>query len=177
VVSPGTPLGLAGGGGSGPVSPSGAPAGPSDVLPAGGSWTVTLLTGDVIDVRSDAEGRVTAAAREHAGPFRTVRMHVSGELDIATAPRLAEAMAWPRFRSCPATTILIDTSDVDFIAAAGYRALIAALVGPDGLWDPRVTLAVGPAVARLEAAISSASAGSAEQRHPPDVPPYRRAHG
>ncbi len=93
-----------------------------------------------------------------------VELDVSGELDIATAPRLAEAMAWLRLRSCRATTILIDTSDVDFIAAAGYRALVAALVGPDGLWDPRVTLVVGPTVARLEAAIADASARSARRR-------------
>ncbi len=51
------------------------------MLPAGESWTVTLLTGDVIDVRSDAEGRVTAAAHGHAGPFRTVRMP-DGELYV-----------------------------------------------------------------------------------------------
>ncbi len=87
-----------------------------------------------------------------------IELGLSGDLDMATAPRLGEAMAWLRFSSCPATTIVIDTSDVDFIAAAGYRALRAALVGPNGLWDPRVALIVGPAVARLEAAISAASA-------------------
>jgi hypothetical protein len=122
----------------------------------------------------DAALRRTPPGTLHLSIHRrraVVELHVSGELDIATAPRLAEAMAWLRFRSCPATTILIDTSDVDFIAAAGYRALIAALVGPHGLWDPRVTLVGGPAVARLEAAISSASAGSAEQRRPPDARP------
>ncbi|MGH9213963.1 MAG: S8 family peptidase [Acidimicrobiales bacterium] len=47
---------------------------PPDVLPADGSWTVTLLTGDVLDVRSDADGRVTALARDRTGPIRTVRM-------------------------------------------------------------------------------------------------------
>jgi subtilisin family serine protease len=65
----------------GPASASGAPAGPTDVLPADESWTVTLLTGDIIDVRSDADGRVTAAARERTGPFRTVRMP-DGELYV-----------------------------------------------------------------------------------------------
>jgi hypothetical protein len=59
---------------------------------------------------------------------------------------------------------VIDTSDVAFIAAAGDRAVQAALVGPDGLWDPRVALIVGPAPARLEAAISAASAPSAPRR-------------
>jgi hypothetical protein len=87
-----------------------------------------------------------------------IDLGISGDLDMATAPRLGETMAWLRLSSAPETTIVIDTSDVDFVAAAGYRALQAALVGPNGLWDPRVALIVGPAVARLEAAISAASA-------------------
>jgi hypothetical protein len=87
-----------------------------------------------------------------------IELGLSGELDLATAPRLGEAMAWLRFSGGPGAPILIDTSDVEFISAAGYRALQAALVGPNGLWDPRVALVVGPAVARLEAAISDASA-------------------
>jgi hypothetical protein len=45
-------------------------------------------------------------------------------------------MAWLRFSRDPAATIVIDTSNVAFIAAAGYRALQGALVAPDGLWDP-----------------------------------------
>jgi hypothetical protein len=87
-----------------------------------------------------------------------IELGLCGELDMATAPRLGEAMAWLRFGSGSGTTIVIDTSDVDFISAAGYRALQAALVGPHGLWDPRVALIVGPAVARLEVAISGATA-------------------
>lgn len=87
-----------------------------------------------------------------------IELGLSGDLDMATAPRLRDAMAWLRFSSGPTTTIVIDTCDIEFIAAAGYRALQAALVGPNGLWDPRVTLVVGPVVARLEAAISAASA-------------------
>jgi len=65
-----------------------------------------------------------------------IELGLSGDLDMATAPRLRDAMAWLRVSSDPTTTIVIDTSDVDFIAAAGYRALQAALVGPNGLWDP-----------------------------------------
>jgi hypothetical protein len=41
-------------------------AGPPDVLPVGGSWTVTLVTGEVLDVRSDGEGRVAAVPRDAA---------------------------------------------------------------------------------------------------------------
>lgn len=89
-----------------------------------------------------------------------IELGLAGELDMATAPRLGEAMAWLRFSSDPDSAILIDTTDIDFIAIAGYRALQAALVGPNGLWDRRVALVVGPAVARLEAAISAASTSS-----------------
>ena len=92
-----------------------------------------------------------------------IELGLAGDLDMATAARLGEAMAWLRFSRGPAATIVIDTSDVDFIAAAGYRALQTALVGPDGLWDPRVALIVGPAVARIEAAISAASTPSARR--------------
>jgi hypothetical protein len=98
-----------------------------------------------------------------------IELGLAGDLDMATAPRLTEAMAWLRFSSGPTTTIVIDTTDVNFIAAGGYRALQAALVGPNGLWDPRVALIVGPAVARLEAAISAA-------RHPARAPDARRRH-
>jgi anti-anti-sigma factor len=86
-----------------------------------------------------------------------IELGLAGDLDMATAPRLRDAMAWLRISSDPTTTVVIDTSDVYFIAASGYRALQAALVGPNGLWDPRVILIVGPAVARLEAAITAAS--------------------
>ena len=85
-----------------------------------------------------------------------IELGLSGELDMATAPRLGEAMAWLRWSCGPTTTIVIDTSNVDFIAAAGYRAVQMALVRSDGLWDPHVTLIVGRALARLEAAISGA---------------------
>lgn len=86
-----------------------------------------------------------------------IELGLAGDLDMATAPRLGEAMAWLRFSGDPGTTIVIDTSDVDFISAAGYRALQAALFGPNGLWDTHVALIVGRAVARLEHAISGAS--------------------
>jgi hypothetical protein len=86
-----------------------------------------------------------------------VALELSGELDMATAPRVGEAMAG----SAPALPPADDHRDrhhgVDFIAAAGYRALRAALVGRDGVWDARVALIVGPVVARVEAAISAAS--------------------
>jgi len=84
-----------------------------------------------------------------------VELSLFGELDMATAPRLIQAMAWLRTSSGPATTIVIDTTGVDFLAAAGYHALQAALVRPNGLWDPHVALVLGPVITRFEAAISA----------------------
>lgn len=86
-----------------------------------------------------------------------IELGLVGDLDMATAPRLGEAMAWLRVSRGPAPTIVIDTTDLDFVAAAGYHALQSVLVRPDGLWDPRVVLVVGPALARREAAISASS--------------------
>ena len=129
----------------------------------------------VVGVHGDADagsGRAAAAARPPPPGIldlsirrrgAVIELVLAGDLDMATAPRLGEAMAWLRCSCGAAPTILIDTSDLDFIAAAGYRALQAALVRPDGLWDPRVLLVVGPAVARLEAAISASSTPSARR--------------
>ncbi len=55
-------------------APGNLAAGPPDVLPASESWTVTLVTGDVFDVSSDADGRMSVAASERLRPFQTVRM-------------------------------------------------------------------------------------------------------
>jgi hypothetical protein len=126
----------------------------------------------------DDGGLAAAGAALRGGPAGTIELSihrrggvieldVSGELDMATATRLGEAMAWLRMTTRPATTIVINTTDVDFIAAAGYRALLAALVGPNGLWDRRVALIVGPAVVRLEAAIAAASSPTARRRTRP----------
>jgi hypothetical protein len=126
----------------------------------------STISGVQRDEGADAgRDRATAATRRPPGTLdlsisrrgAVMELGLSGDLDMATAPRLGEAMAWLRFGRGHASTIVIDTTDVDFIAAAGYRALQAALVGPDGLWDPRVVWIVGPAVARLEAVISAAS--------------------
>jgi hypothetical protein len=95
-----------------------------------------------------------------------IELGLAGDLDMATGPRVGEALAWLRFSRGPAPTVVIDTSDLAFISAGGYRALQAAQVGPNGLWDPRVALIVGPAVARLEAAISAASTPSAQRGKP-----------
>lgn len=96
-----------------------------------------------------------------------IELGLSGDLDMATAPRVREAMAWLRFSRGARPTVVIDTTDLAFISTGGYRALQAAQVGANGLWDPRVALIVGPAVARLEAAISAGSTPSPSTARPP----------
>jgi hypothetical protein len=99
---------------------------------------------DAGSVVVDDDARRVVVAREgdvhrrrgETGGIVVVELSLSGELDLATAPRLAEAMAWIRASSGVATTIVIDTGEIEFMAAAGYHALHAALVRPDGLWDP-----------------------------------------
>jgi anti-sigma B factor antagonist len=49
-------------------------------------------------------------------------VHVSGELDLATAPRLEEAVA----SAPPATPIVIDLSGCTFLDSAGMRSLVNA---------------------------------------------------
>jgi subtilisin family serine protease len=46
---------------------------PTGVVPASGRWMVTLLTGEVVDVTSDASGRATIQMREQSDAFSTVR--------------------------------------------------------------------------------------------------------
>lgn len=55
--------------------------GPGGVLAPNGRWTVTLLTGEVVDVQSDADGQVSATVREQMSPFRTVR-YPNGDLHV-----------------------------------------------------------------------------------------------
>jgi anti-anti-sigma factor len=141
---------------------------PSGLMPAT-QWTATdspSCTVSGVQRHDDTRpARATAAGPAPPGLLglsierrgSVIDLGFSGDLDMATAPRLREAMAWLRLSSGPGTTIVIDTSDVDFVAAAGYRALQAALAGPNGLRDPGVALILGPAVARLEAAISASA--------------------
>jgi hypothetical protein len=122
-----------------------------------------------------------------------IELRLAGALDAASAPRLGEAMALSRVMSSTphaahraardgrrghAATIVIDTSDIVDVDAAGYRALQAALVGPDGLWDRAVAWIVGPAVALFEASTlrrlgPSTRDGDDGSRRPPRREPSR----
>ncbi len=76
---------------------------------------------------------------------RTVVISVSGTLDMMTSPRLAEAIAGA-FLKNPAAMI-IDLSDVDFLASAGMGVLVAASDRADGKLRFAV-VADGPATSR-----------------------------
>jgi hypothetical protein len=149
---------------------------PTDPLPSGGISSVgsvqrgantraapTSATGGsgpgVLDVSIRLRGNV-------------VEMSLAGPLDMASVPRLGEAMTLARdmastrrsarqvgtggCRRRHGATIVVDTSDVVLVDSAGYRALQAELVGPNGLWDPGVAWIVGPAVATFEASTCAA---------------------
>jgi anti-anti-sigma factor len=89
-----------------------------------------------------------------------VELALAGDLDLATAHILREAMTWLHFAQTPGQTIVIDTRSLEFVAVAGYRALRAAMVRTDGTPDPGVACIVGPVVARFESVLGSALAGS-----------------
>jgi hypothetical protein len=129
---------------------------------------------------ADAGPDSTAAASGPPGALdvsirrrgNVVELSLSGALDVAGASRLGEAMALARDMASTrgsvrslgtrgrhrghTATIVIDTSDIHVVDSAGYEALRATLVAPNGLWDPGVSLVVGPAVATFEASIDQA---------------------
>ena len=55
-------------------------------------------------------------------PAGAVVLHVSGELDLATASRLEDAIA----DAAPAAHIVIDLSDCTFLDSSGVRSLVKA---------------------------------------------------
>lgn len=76
-----------------------------------------------------------------------VELQLAGDLDLASAGRLTAAMSWLRRRW--RHTIVIDTTGLDFVDLAGYRAFKSSLYDADGGRDPRVVYVVGAALARL----------------------------
>lgn len=76
---------------------------------------------------------------------RTLVISVSGTLDMMTSPRLAEAIAGAFLKNPSA--MIIDLSDVDFLASAGMGVLVAASDRADGKLK-FVVVADGPATSR-----------------------------
>ena len=76
---------------------------------------------------------------------RTVVVAVSGDLDIATVPELAEAIR-AAVRKAPAA-LIVDLSQVDFLASAGMSLLIAVQkdIGPSARFG---VVADGPSTSR-----------------------------
>lgn len=87
--------------------------------------------------------------RSDSGPLR-----LRGDLDLAAAPLLTDAVASYRLRH-PDRHVVIDTSELHFIDVSGLRALQRAMSRPDGTHDPSVVHVAGPAVRRLTAAIGA----------------------
>ena len=84
-----------------------------------------------------------------SGPIR-----VRGDLDLAAAPLLTDAVASYRVRH-PGRHVVIDTSELHFIDVSGLRALHRVMSRPDGTADPSVVHVAGPAVRRLTAAMGA----------------------
>lgn len=77
-----------------------------------------------------------------------VDLELTGDLDLASAPRFAAAMAWlrRRFRQL----IVVDTRGLDFVDLSGYRAFHHSIRADDGERDPRVVYLTGKALNRLQ---------------------------
>jgi hypothetical protein len=158
---------------------------PADPLPSGGIAIVggvrreaTTRNGPMsaADVPAPIPGVLDVSIRRRGN---VVELSLSGALDIASAPRLGEAMALAHDmagtrrsvrpvragdrRRGHGATIVIDTGDIALVDSVGYQALQAELVGPNGLWDPGVVWIVGPAVATFE----TRSRSSASRSHRP----------
>ena len=84
-----------------------------------------------------------------SGPVR-----LRGDLDLAAAPLLTDAVASYRLRH-PGRRVVIDTSELHFIDVSGLRALQRAMSRPDGTPDPTVAHVAGPVVRRLTSAIGA----------------------
>jgi hypothetical protein len=76
-----------------------------------------------------------------------VDLELAGDLDLASAPRFAAAMAWirRRFRQ----VIVVDTRGLDFVDLFGYRVFHGSLAGEGGERDPRIVYLSGKALNRF----------------------------
>jgi anti-sigma B factor antagonist len=81
--------------------------------------------------------------RSETLPGGTHVVHVSGELDLATAPRLEEALA-----AATGEQLVIDLSGCTFLDSAGIRTLVAAARDRAGASPLRIVSA-DPGIVRL----------------------------
>ena len=81
--------------------------------------------------------------RSEIAPGGAHVVHVSGELDLATAPLVEEALA-----DVSGEILVIDLSDCTFLDSAGIRALVAAARDRAGTSRLRIVTA-DPGIVRL----------------------------
>jgi anti-anti-sigma factor len=94
-----------------------------------------------------------------------VELALVGDLDSATVHRLDDAVTWLRHSTRGTEVVLLDTTAVAFVSAAGYRALHAALAAWDDRPGTRVVSIAGAAAERIEAAVAAiATAGDRPAR-------------
>jgi anti-sigma B factor antagonist len=94
--------------------------------------SLTVATAGDFDLRSESL----------PGGVHTV--HVSGELDLATAPRLEEALA-----DVSAQTLVIDLSGCTFLDSAGIRTLVGAARERSGAGSTLSVVTADPGILRL----------------------------
>jgi anti-sigma B factor antagonist len=71
-------------------------------------------------------------------------LHVSGELDMATAPRFEEAVA-----ASTARTLVIDLSDCTFLDSAGIRGLVGSVRALSGAGRRACISCDNPSIVRV----------------------------
>lgn len=55
---------------------------------------------------------------------KAVVVHVGGEVDLVTAPRLADELTWAEEQDVLLKRVVIDLTDVTFLASAGLRVFL-----------------------------------------------------
>jgi anti-anti-sigma regulatory factor len=146
------------------VHPADPPSPPRGRPPAATVTTLRVRTADVgcgpsAGAGSDEPEALSLCVVDRVGH---VELRVAGELDMATAPRLIEAVRWLRRSSD--RIVVVDTRAVGFVGVAGDRALRVVLTADDGRRDPQVALVIGPAVARMRTMLTAAGAGGRRPR-------------
>ena len=81
------------------------------------------------------------------GADNDVRLRVSGEIDIVTAPSFTEAIETPLREG---RSVVVDLEDVSFIDSSGLSALVSAITAARrNEWDLSVARAMSTEVTRL----------------------------
>ena len=140
-----------------PPPPAPADGGPEGVLPADRTWSVTLLTGDVVTVRSDADGRVVAGITDPTGPYRSYRTP-DGEVRVepmSMTPLLANVLDRDLFNVTGLVRQGFDDASSDRIPLIVQRAGgtdVARTLGAEGEHPLPSIGAVATGVAKADAA-------------------------